>query len=216
VLEPDGAASVSGTVYCHLNERSTCLTECEQCAGFGGFHVNRAARQTSVRCVAPDVLEALADLDEKRLAAARSDPGRRVVDTRTRIADVMTHAALCVRADTPVEELAKLIERESLSLVPVVDGVGRAVGVVSNNDVPRGLRSGAVTARQIMTPVVFALNASLSVDRAAALMAFEGVPCVVAIGDGGQVVGILWALDVLRWIGQSSGYVIPPATRATG
>jgi hypothetical protein len=32
---------------------------------------------------------------------------------------------------------------------------------------------------------------------------------VVIVGMGGEVVGILSSLDVLRWIAQHSGYVVP-------
>jgi CBS domain-containing protein len=42
-------------------------------------------------------------------------------------------------------------------------------------------------------------------------MAFEGVHRLPVVSDGGEVVGILSALDVLRWFGRRAGYLIPPS-----
>jgi CBS domain-containing protein len=73
------------------------------------------------------------------------------------------------------------------------------------------------TAAEIMTPLVLALHENANVGQAAALMAFEGVHRLPVISDDGKVVGIVSSLDVLRWFGQRSGYIIPPsATRRHG
>jgi predicted transcriptional regulator len=55
----------------------------------------------------------------------------------------------------------------------------------------------------------FSLTESASIARAAALMSFEGVHRVVIIDVSGVVVGVLSSLDILRWVAQSSGYVLP-------
>jgi CBS domain-containing protein len=71
----------------------------------------------------------------------------------------------------------------------------------------------SLTAGDIMTPVVLALHECSNIGQAASLMAFEGVHRLPVVADGGEVVGILSALDVLRWFGRRSGYLIPEGRR---
>jgi CBS domain-containing protein len=67
-----------------------------------------------------------------------------------------------------------------------------------------------LAAGDVMSPIVLALHESSNIGQAASLMAFEGVHRLPVVADGGEVVGILSALDVLRWFGRRSGYLIPP------
>ena len=53
-------------------------------------------------------------------------------------ADVMTSDVVSVRRDTPVGEIARLIERRRIKRVPVIED-GRLVGIVSRADLLRGL-----------------------------------------------------------------------------
>src|SRR5262249_40757083 len=67
-----------------------------------------------------------------------------------------------------------------------------------------------VTAREVMSPTVITLHESSNIGQAASLMAYEGVHHLPVVSDRGAVVGILSAIDVLRWLGRQSGYIIPP------
>lgn len=69
------------------------------------------------------------------------------------------------------------------------------------------------TVEEIMTPCAFTVPETASVGQAAALMAFQGVGQLPVVGPGYQVVGTLTALDVMRWLAQESGFVLPPAMR---
>jgi CBS domain-containing protein len=77
-----------------------------------------------------------------------ASPGRQAADfTRThgrRVADVMTHDVISVRADAPLEEIVTLMEEHRIKRVPVLEG-DRVVGVVSRADLLRAL---AVAARE--------------------------------------------------------------------
>jgi CBS domain-containing protein len=55
-----------------------------------------------------------------------------------RAADVMTGPVVTVGVDTPVEEIARLLERHGIKRVPVVRD-GRVIGIVSRADLIRGL-----------------------------------------------------------------------------
>jgi CBS domain-containing protein len=58
------------------------------------------------------------------------------------VRDVMTTPVVSVRRTTPVQEIAKLLEKHRIKRVPVLDG-GRLIGIVSRADLVRQL----VTAR---------------------------------------------------------------------
>lgn len=55
-----------------------------------------------------------------------------------RASDVMTRSVVTVREDTPVQEVAELLERHQIKRVPVVRG-DKVVGIVSRANLLRGL-----------------------------------------------------------------------------
>jgi CBS domain-containing protein len=70
------------------------------------------------------------------------------------------------------------------------------------------------TVKDIMMPFVFRLPMDAPIDQAAALMATENVHRVLIVGPQKMVVGIVSALDVLRWVAERDGYSVPEDTRA--
>lgn len=58
---------------------------------------------------------------------------------RLRARDVMTTEVTTVSQDEPVEKLIGLLRASHFSGIPVVDGQGRAVGLVSETDILRAL-----------------------------------------------------------------------------
>jgi signal-transduction protein with cAMP-binding, CBS, and nucleotidyltransferase domain len=44
-------------------------------------------------------------------------------------------------------------------------------------------------------------------------MAFEGIHRLPVVGASDQVVGLVSSLDVLRWLAQRSGYLVPRTTQ---
>ena len=64
------------------------------------------------------------------------------------------------------------------------------------------------TVADIMMPIVFSVPENATAAKAAALMAFEGVHRVPVVSSGGQVVGVLSSLDILRWLAEHAGWLI--------
>ncbi|GGO16648.1 hypothetical protein GCM10010116_33570 [Microbispora rosea subsp. aerata] len=56
---------------------------------------------------------------------------------RTKVQDVMTTDVASVHADTPFKDIAEVLIARAVSAVPVVDGDGRVLGVVSEADLLR-------------------------------------------------------------------------------
>lgn len=74
---------------------------------------------------------------------ARLFERRRQRDARTKAAgdtaaELMTSPALTIGPDASVIEAARLMEAERIKRIPVVDGQGRLVGIVSRRDLLRG------------------------------------------------------------------------------
>lgn len=234
VVGAHGEELVGTSVYCPHREKSVAMAECEACDRFHALHFDAETRSTSVACNCdpPPAVPSEQPASPDVTAAA--------IDPLTPLADIMTRTVICVRPDTPLDDVLDLLVRHSISGVPVVDAEGRAIGVVSRADVlraaeergdteelravtarprdraPAGVEPGShvleavtVTAGEVMTPVVLALHESSNIGQGAALMAFEGIHRLPVVGDHGEVVGILSALDVLRWLGRRSGYLIP-------
>jgi len=157
----------------------------------------------------------------------------------TPVSAVMTRAVVCVRDDVSVEAAAALFRERGLHGAPVLDAEGALVGFVSTGDLGRRrledgdteevrlrvpTRQGSaydlgpgfhavelapVTVKDVMMPVVVTVDETAPLTLAAALMAFEGVHRIPVLCEDDTVVGILSALDVLRWLAQEDGFQIP-------
>jgi CBS domain-containing protein len=135
------------------------------------------------------------------------------------VEELMTRDVYCVGEEMLAEELAELFATRKVSGVPVVDEDGRLVGVVSRSDLLRAPedeehppvlhpeRAGA-TASELMNPAPLSVREGATVPYAAAVMAAARVHRVLVVSPKGAVVGILTALDVVRWVARKAGYTV--------
>ncbi len=118
----------------------------------------------------------------------------------------MSRTVTSVAADTRIEVLTVLLLDHGIGCVPVVDGDGCVIGVISRSDVlrhaweQRDVADRSVAAADIMMSFVFMLPPDASIARAAALMAFEGVTRLVVVRER-RPIGIVSSVDVMRWLG---------------
>lgn len=146
-----------------------------------------------------------------------------------RVSDVMSTDVISVAPDTPVRKVAAKLVQHGISSVPVVDGTGRLVGVVSEGDLIRRVeigteprhswwrsvfsdamasahayvRSHGRLARDVMTvmPVTASLDEPLY--RIAARMARKRLKQVPVVRDG-RVVGVIARRDLVRKLARHS------------
>jgi len=131
------------------------------------------------------------------------------------VGEVMTPHVVCVAPDVSIESLMALLVERGISGVPVVNERGLPVGMVSKTDIVRHLyedgntqTSDSTTVGDLMLPLAFTLLESAPLSHAAALMAWEGVHRIPICSDAGDVVGILSALDLVRWLSGQEGYPV--------
>ena len=140
-----------------------------------------------------------------------------------KIADVMTRDVVAVRPETPLKDVAALMVEKGISGLPVVDGAGAVVGVVSEADFvikTRGVpavrhrllgrvfgpsrreraelaKIAATTAGEAMTSPAITLEAGDSLRAAAEQMAGRKINRLPVVEDG-RLVGIVTRADVVR------------------
>jgi len=156
---------------------------------------------------------------EVPIRSLSSSPSR--AGNGTPVSAIMTTDVVCVTADLPVGTLDRLLSERGISGAPVVDDAGRPIGVISDSDLLRlhrkrgdgasPLSDGDLRVRDVMMPMAFCLPQNESIEKVAALMAFEGIHRVPIVDAAGKVTGIVSSLDVLTWVARQNGYVL--ATR---
>jgi CBS domain-containing protein len=120
----------------------------------------------------------------------------------SRVQDVMTIEVVVAQPTTPVKQVARLLADHRLSALPVVDGRGRVLGVVSEADLlgdGRPLADGQpVTARAVMTSPAVTVDPQATVTEAARRMQAAGIKRLPVLAGSGRLVGIVSRADLLR------------------
>ena len=149
---------------------------------------------------------------------------------QTPVCEIMTRKVIAVSPQLRIEQLILLLIHENVSGVPVVDGEGRPIGIVSKTDLvaddydwaelreeARRLDDGGAlpvhwlaassTVADIMTSGVLTAPSTLPIPIAAGLMAESHTHRLPIVNDGGDLVGIVSSLDVARWVSARMGAV---------
>jgi CBS domain-containing protein len=106
----------------------------------------------------------------------------------------MTKDVISVSATMPIKEAVDLLLRKRIHGVPVVDGSGRLLGMVSFVDL--AARSG-VTVQDIMVTDPVWAPADAPIEKVAALMLDQMARRVPIVAEG-RVVGIVSASDIIE------------------
>lgn len=109
------------TVFCHDRSASIPLEDCMSCERCTSATLGDSGRTSHVRC--------------RSNAAASAERALEALPwSKVPVGAVMTPCALCVRQDVSLEEVAELLLGEHIHGVPVVDGEGKPIGVVTQTD----------------------------------------------------------------------------------
>lgn len=140
----------------------------------------------------------------------------------TKACDVMTKDVVCVRKDTPLDEVAEKMEEKGISGVPVIEEDGRIVGIISEKDflfqmavkdamtfmglIAECLRGDGCLAasiqgkkaENIMTEPAITVNEGTPVVVIAALFTEKNINRVPVIDKDGNICGIVSRADIVR------------------
>lgn len=134
------------------------------------------------------------------------------------VRDVMTRTVVALGQDAGFKEIARTMRRWKVSALPVLEGEGRVVGVVSEADLlakeefrgsdPRGIaetgelsglaKAGAETAGELMSAPAVCVHEDATVAEAARIMARRGIKRLPVTDSEGRLRGIVSRGDLLR------------------
>ncbi len=125
-----------------------------------------------------------------------------------RVADLMQRKVKTIASDATVAEAIVSLADAHISGMPVVDGTGRVIGIVSSTDVltaeaeaeDRDARQAlldATTVRDVMTPRPYTIAPEEDIREAACQMLYGEVHRLF-VAEGDQVVGIITTTDIVR------------------
>jgi CBS domain-containing protein len=198
----DGAGEMTATmlVHCEGRRRSIPLDECSVCDECVAVHVDPLEEDSYVTCSKSGAF-GMEDTVEERA----------VVDgDRTHVWSVMARRLVCVLPDAKTDLLRDILLERGVTGAPVVDPRGTVLGFVSRADILRGAwPAPSAVVSEIMTPLAVTVSESASLAEASALMALEGIHLLPVVNNAaaGNVVGVISALDVLRWFARKCGYL---------
>ena len=118
-----------------------------------------------------------------------------------KVEDIMTRNVMTVAPNTPVDDLAWGLTQKGVSGAPVQDAGGHLLGLVTKSDLAdpnRPNKLHAATVEDVMSPFVFAVNASDSVLAAAKRMVDTGSHRLGVVDSSGHLAGIVSTMDVVR------------------
>ena len=123
--------------------------------------------------------------------------------TATPVSSVMTQDPRRVTPNEPVGVAARIMREQNCGCVPVVDGDGKVVGVVTDRDlvmrvVCEGLRPEEARVQEVMTRRVYTARTTDDVADVFDVMASHQVRRVPVVDVRGRLTGIVALADVAR------------------
>jgi CBS domain-containing protein len=121
-----------------------------------------------------------------------------------KVEELMTKSVITAQPHQSVEHVRNMLERNSISSVPVVDSDGHPIGIVSSTDLVQELEP-APPISQIMTEKVYTVPQYDDTSIAARVMRNHKIHQVVVTHEQ-KVVGMLSSFDLLQLV-ESHRYV---------
>ncbi|GGU95314.1 hypothetical protein GCM10010275_36480 [Streptomyces litmocidini] len=134
--------------------------------------------------------------------------------SRYTVSDVMTHTAIAVGRDAPYKEIVELMDHWKVSALPVLEGEGRVIGVVSEADLlpkeefrtdePRpdesaaASKAGALRAGELMSSPAVTVHPDATLAEAARIMATRRVKRLPVVNGLGMLEGVVSRSDLLK------------------
>ena len=118
------------------------------------------------------------------------------------VKDLMTRSVSSCRPENNLAELAELMWSQRCGALPILDGAGRVMGIITDRDIcialgTRNIRASDVLARDVSPPGFFGCSPDNDVRDALRTMATHEVSRLPVIDEAGQLVGILSIDDII-------------------
>ncbi|MER5690031.1 CBS domain-containing protein [Streptomyces sp. NPDC002205] len=131
------------------------------------------------------------------------------------VGDVMTHTAVAIGREASYKEIVELMHQWKVSAVPVLEGEGRVVGVVSEADLlpkeefrqdepklpdqlEEASKADAVLAEELMSSPAVTVHPDATLAEAARIMARKRVKRLPVVNSLGMLEGVVSRSDLLK------------------
>ena len=118
----------------------------------------------------------------------------------TKVRDVMTDRPRCVTPDTPLNQVAELMDAENVGSIPILEGE-QVTGVVTDRDivvraVAKGKDPRGMPVREIASGDLVTVNEDHDLSDALDLMTAHQVRRLPVVDEGNRLVGIVAQADI--------------------
>lgn len=113
-------------------------------------------------------------------------------------ADLMSTPVITLRADASTADAAEILRLNRFRHLPVVDGDGILVGIVSDRDLPRIPDPLPGPLAEVMTRKVLTGSSGTEISAIARVLVRERIHCLPIVDEFRRPVGILTTTDILR------------------
>ncbi|MCX8162602.1 MAG: homocysteine biosynthesis protein [Candidatus Bathyarchaeota archaeon] len=115
-----------------------------------------------------------------------------------RVSEVMRRDIPTIKADEDLRSAAKLLVDHGIDHLPVVDGYGRLVGIVTSWDIARALAYGRMKLEDIMTKRVITATDYEPIHSVVAKMERYNISGLPVVDSDNRVIGLITADDISR------------------
>jgi CBS domain-containing protein len=118
------------------------------------------------------------------------------------VRDLMTRNVSSCRPENNLAELAEVMWKNRCGVVPILDGSGRVMGMITDRDIcialgTRNIRASEVLAREVSPPGYFSCSPDIDVRNALNTMATQEISRLPVVDETGRLVGILSIDDII-------------------
>lgn len=124
--------------------------------------------------------------------------------------DAMTASVVTAKPEDSVARAARLLRETDCGALPVVDGSGRLIGIITSSDITtrliaRGVNVAHAQVGDCMTAQAFAFPADNSIESCIRAMSWHQVKRIPIVDHDHKVIGIICRRDLARYVCEHSG-----------
>ena len=118
------------------------------------------------------------------------------VTPQTKVGEIMTRSVLTAKPDALVVDIVRLMARNKITGLPVVDATNRLIGVVSESDI---IGKAGDTVEDIMTNGSWTVNEDTTLGDAAEVMLRRRIRRLPVVTGDNELIGLLSRSDLISF-----------------
>ncbi|PCN50599.1 hypothetical protein B6U99_03580 [Candidatus Geothermarchaeota archaeon ex4572_27] len=119
-----------------------------------------------------------------------------------KVRDVMTARVVSARPTDSLKDVARLIVTYGIDHVPIVDDLGRLIGIVTSWDIAKALALDKERLEEVMTTKVVTARPDEPLDLVVARLQQHRISGMPVVDEAGKLVGMVTSDDIARLLGR--------------